>query len=62
MSIRGLILDYGEVLSLGDGSTAQNTLAMVPHDFIVDRVYIHGDVTAGQKRAIGLEEYRPAAI
>jgi hypothetical protein len=45
---------YGEVLSLGDGSAAQNSLAMVPHDFIVDRVYIHGDPTAGQKRGIGL--------
>ncbi len=44
---------YGEVISLGDGSNAQNTLDMVPHDLIVDRVYVHGDV-AGQKRGIGL--------
>ena len=44
----------GDILDLGDGSSAQNTLASVPHDLIVDRVYIHGDVTYGQKRGIGL--------
>jgi hypothetical protein len=45
---------YGEVLSLGDGSPAQNSLDMVPHDLIVDRVYIQGDPVYGQKRGIGL--------
>lgn len=45
---------YYDVITLGDGSRAQNTLAMVPHDLIVDRVYIHGSPTYGQKRAIGL--------
>ncbi|MBS1817921.1 MAG: carbohydrate-binding protein [Acidobacteria bacterium] len=44
---------YGEVISLGDGSNAQNSLAMVPHDIVVDRVYVHGDAS-GQKRGIGL--------
>jgi hypothetical protein len=44
----------GDILDLGDGSSAQNTLASVPHDLIVDRVYLHGDVTYGQKRGIGL--------
>jgi hypothetical protein len=44
---------YGEVISLGDGSNAQNTLDMVPLDIWVDRVYVHGDAS-GQKRGIGL--------
>jgi hypothetical protein len=44
----------GDILDLGDGSSAQNTLAVVPHDLRVDRVYIHGDAAIGQKRAIGL--------
>jgi len=44
---------YGEVLSLGDGSSSQNSLAMVPHTLVVDRVYIHGGAS-GQKRGIGL--------
>jgi hypothetical protein len=44
---------YGEVISLGDGSSAQNSQAMVPYELYVDRVYVHGD-SAGQKRGIGL--------
>jgi len=42
------------LIALGDGSSAQNALAQVPHDLIVDRVYIHGDPSAGQKRGIAL--------
>src|SRR5205807_6259383 len=45
---------YYIILALGDGSAAQNTLAMVPHDLVVDRVYVHGDVTYGQKCGITL--------
>jgi hypothetical protein len=41
-------------VQLGDGSSAQDTLDAVPHDLILDRVYIHGDWTFGQKRGISL--------
>jgi hypothetical protein len=44
----------GDVIQLGDGSSNQNTLAMVAYDLVVDRVYIHGDPTFGQKRGIAL--------
>jgi hypothetical protein len=44
----------GDVVQLGDGSSAQKTLTTVPHDLVVDRVYIHGDSTFGQKRGIAL--------
>ena len=44
----------GDMLALGDGSAAQSSLTMVPHDLIVDRVYMHGDPVVGQKRAIAL--------
>lgn len=44
----------GDIMTLGDGSSGQNTLTVVPHHLIVDRVYIHGDLTAGQKRGIAL--------
>jgi hypothetical protein len=44
----------GDIVDLGDGSSAQNTLSVVPYELIVDRVYIHGDVTLGQKRGLGL--------
>src|SRR5262249_11415262 len=43
-----------DIVDLGDGSPSQSTLAGVPHDLIVDRVYIHGDPAQGQKRGIGL--------
>jgi len=45
---------YGDVIQLGDGSTAQSSLDQVPHDILIDRVYLHGDPTAGQKRGIAL--------
>ena len=44
----------GDIIELGDGSSAQQTLAAVPHDLVVDRCYIHGDPTVGQKRGIAL--------
>src|SRR5262249_10888581 len=45
---------FGDIIELGDGSSVQNTLASVPHDFVLDRVYVHGDPGAGQKRGIAL--------
>ena len=44
----------GEILALGDGSAAQNSLSHVPHDLVIDRCYIHGDAAAGQKRCVAL--------
>jgi hypothetical protein len=44
----------GDMITLGDGSGAQTALSQVPHDLAIDRVYIHGDVVNGQKRAIAL--------
>ncbi|MBK8556744.1 MAG: right-handed parallel beta-helix repeat-containing protein [Lewinellaceae bacterium] len=36
---------YGLVF-FGDASSAQNTLAAVPHDLIIDRCYVHGHTNA----------------
>jgi hypothetical protein len=44
----------GDIIRLGDGGAAQNTLSIVPHDLVIDRCYIHGDPDAGQKRGIAL--------
>ena len=44
----------GDILQLGDGSSAQTSLAMVPHDITVQHVYMHGDALLGQKRGIAL--------
>jgi hypothetical protein len=44
----------GEIIRLGEGGAAQNNLSQVPHDLVVDRCYIHGDPTLGQKRGVAL--------
>jgi hypothetical protein len=44
----------GDIITLGDGSRSQNALSQVPHDLVVDRCYVHGDPSAGQKRGIAL--------
>jgi len=44
----------GDLITLGDGGSPQVSLARVPHDLIVDRVYVHGDALRGQKRGIAL--------
>jgi hypothetical protein len=45
---------YYDIMQLGDGSNAQNTLSMVPYELVLDRVYVHGDPIYGQKRGIAL--------
>jgi hypothetical protein len=45
---------FGDIILLGDGGREQNDLSEVPHDLVVDRCYVHGDPTKGQKRGIAL--------
>ena len=42
------------LLELGATGAVQNTLAAVPHHLIVDRCYLHGDPSYGQRRGIAL--------
>lgn len=44
----------GDIITLGDGSSTQTSLSQIAHDLVVDRLYIHGDATKGQKRGIAL--------
>jgi hypothetical protein len=44
----------GDIIALGDGSTAQNALARVPSFLTLDRLYVHGDPARGQKRGVSL--------
>jgi len=44
----------GDIIALGDGGTAQRTLDQVPRHLVIDRCYIHGDPSVGQKRGIAL--------
>ena len=40
------------LLRVGNGD--EKSLSLLPHDFEIDRVYIHGDPTVGSKRGIAL--------
>ncbi len=44
----------GDIVALGDASNGQHTLDEVPYELTLDRLYIHGDVKDGQRRAIAL--------
>ena len=45
---------YGDIVQVGDGSTAQSQLSQVPYEITLDRLYIHGDPRVGQKRGVAL--------
>lgn len=47
-------LGYGEIIRIGDGSSAQSLLSQVPYEIEIDRVYVHGHPLYGQKRGIAL--------
>jgi hypothetical protein len=44
----------GDIVTLGDGSSAQRSLSQIPHDLVIDRVYLHGDPGKSHKRGIAL--------
>jgi hypothetical protein len=43
-----------DLVRLGDGSSAQNTLAEVPQRLVLDHVYVHASTTGELKRGIAL--------
>jgi PKD repeat protein len=45
---------FGDILQIGDGSSAQNSLDKVPHHIVLNHLYVHGDPIFGQKRCIAL--------
>jgi hypothetical protein len=51
-----------DIVTIGDGSSAQNTLTTAPHDLVTDACYIHGDPTYGRKRAISLNSASTSII
>ncbi|MEP7381409.1 MAG: Ig-like domain-containing protein [Gemmatimonadota bacterium] len=54
-------INYGLVL-LGDGSGRQNSLALVPSDLVLDRVYIHAHANVGTSRCVALNSARTAIV
>ncbi len=57
----GNTLNYG-IVTLGDGTSAQNSLSLVPQDIIIDRCYIHGNATGNVSRGVAINSGRTAVI
>jgi hypothetical protein len=53
---------YYDIVTLGDGSMDQNAVEQLPHDLVLDRMYIHGDPLHGQKRGVALNSGRTTII
>jgi len=45
---------WGTLVEWGNNSDAQTTVDVVPYGIVLDRVYVHGHATKGQKRCIAL--------
>jgi hypothetical protein len=43
-----------ELVQFGNGGASQNTLGVVPHHLVIDRSYLHGDASFGQRRGVAL--------
>jgi len=46
--------DNGDLIALGDGTRGQSELSQVPHDLILDRLFVHGEAAKGRRRGIAL--------
>src|ERR1041384_6948991 len=55
-------VQVGDLIMLGDGTSAQNSLALVPHHLTFDRCYMHGEPTTPLKRGIALNSAETSII
>jgi hypothetical protein len=53
------MMNYG-LIFFGDATQRQNTIAAVPTDLVLDRVYVHGHPTSKLQRCIALNSARTA--
>jgi hypothetical protein len=49
---------YGDIIQIGEGSSSQNRLDLVPHDIVLAHLFVHGDRLLGQKRCVALNAAR----
>src|SRR5690606_4984099 len=49
-----------DIVRIGDGT--QSSLDALPHDIVLDRLYIHGDAALGSKRGVMLNSARTAIV
>jgi hypothetical protein len=52
----------GGLVNLGDGSGAQKTVDQMPHDLVLDRVYVHGTPTLSFQRCVALNSGATAVV
>jgi hypothetical protein len=57
----GSAINYG-LVQIGDGGTAQNSLANIPHHIVIDRSYIHGTTTGALQRCLALNSAWTAIV
>jgi hypothetical protein len=50
------------LVGLGDGTGAQNTVSKVPHDLVLDRMYVHGTSSLNFQRCIALNSGSTAIV
>ncbi|MEJ7617482.1 MAG: hypothetical protein WKF30_11095 [Pyrinomonadaceae bacterium] len=50
------------LIELGQDSSEQSTLGVVPHDIVIDRCYIHGNDLGSVRRGVALNSSRTAII
>jgi hypothetical protein len=53
---------YNDILLIGDGSKAQDTMAKVPYAIVLDRLLVRGDPLLGQKRCVSLNSRETTVI
>jgi uncharacterized protein YjdB len=58
----GAAFDVNGIIRLGDGSSVQNSLSLVAHDLVVDRVFVHGQPTQSIRRCVSLQSATSAVI
>jgi hypothetical protein len=54
--------DVYNLVSLGDGSSRQNTVEEVAHDLVLDRSYVHGLPTLNLRRCVALNSATTAIV
>jgi hypothetical protein len=50
------------IIRLGDGSGAQNSMSLVAHTLVIDRVYVHGLPSQAVRRCISLQSATSAVV
>ncbi len=62
VTVPSTVVNTGLVRTGDDGGNGQTTLASIPHDIVLDRLYIHGTTTGVVRRCLALNSASTAII